>query len=129
MCADIAVARALVLPWETLFAQRSIARFRAGLLELCPKEGMRTAARVSSCVACSNRIVCPSVHCIANCPSFSSERARVLEVMGVSDSVRRYDFALAVARISPGTGGYVECAKLLYSIDCAATLFWREHGH
>ena len=47
---DLAVESLTGLPWCVLNGQRSVARFRAGLLELGHKAGHRTRARVQSCV-------------------------------------------------------------------------------
>ena len=105
------------LPWDILIGHRSLARMRAGLIEVAHSDGRRTTASVKTCIGCGCRTRASFLHSLTMCPAWAPGCTTTSATMRVD--------ALALLNAVPGSRLFAVAVRRDAKIELDANAFWK----
>ena len=112
----LASMRCLDLTWQLQLCSLSWSRFRAGYIALTGTGASTSRAKYQSCRFCDMTVRNWIVHCLADCPRWSHERAVFCSAAGLDVDLKGV-FAKHVLTCLPGARGFHEVLLWFRTVD------------
>ena len=114
-------------PWQRLHKQLSLARLRAGLVDIGHLAGRRSRARAVQCIWCDDLVSKLWAHVFGEFQHWCSYRSAVCIAMNGNVALSRtWDIMFATLSAAPGDAWFFSCLDYVDAVVASAETFWRD---
>ena len=108
------------VPWDVLVGHVSLARIRAGLVEVAHVRGRRSNASIRTCIGCGCNTRSSYLHSLTMCPAWA------LDVRATWEDMR--DVGMTLLNAQPGSKLFDVAARRAARIEHDVNAFWSARG-
>ena len=115
------------LPWDVLIGTRSWIRLRVGYIDLGCRSGRRSRATARDCIFCRSGTSAAVYHTLGRCDHWATQRAVLLEALGLDRGAHPGFLTRTFLRISPESTAFPAAVRWAVDIEKQAAAFWRKN--